>query len=97
MMIIRDREGSLPFLVVREEIEREQMRYVVVDGERCNLSNNPDTEDLDNPIELSPMQYHLAPSPQFENVENISHVVSSDWTPWGNTLTGHLIGEFIVV
>ena len=47
----------------------------------CNLSNNPDTKDLDDPIELSPMQYHLAPSPQFENVENIGHVVSSEWTP----------------
>ena len=54
------------------------MRYVVVDGEGCNLSNNPNIEDLDDPIELSPMQYHLAPSPQFENVENIGHVVSSD-------------------
>ncbi|RVW53212.1 Serine/threonine-protein phosphatase 7 long form-like [Vitis vinifera] len=55
-----------------------------------------DTEDLDDPIELSPMQYHLAPSPQFENVENIGHVVSSEWTPWGNTLMGHPTGEFIV-
>ena len=72
------------------------MRYVAMDGEGCNLSNNPDTEDLDDPIELSPMQYHLAPSPQFENVENIGHVVSSEWTPWGNTLMGHPIGEFIV-
>ena len=72
------------------------MRYVVVDGEECNLSKNPNTDDLDDPIELSPMQNHLAPSPLFENVENISHVVSSDWTPWGNTLMRHLIGEFIV-
>ncbi|RVW88727.1 hypothetical protein CK203_043743 [Vitis vinifera] len=92
----QDREGSSPFLAVREVIEREQMRYVVVDGEECNLSKNPNTEDLDDPIELSPMQNHLAPSPLFENVENISHVVSSDWTPWGNTLMRHLIGEFIV-
>ncbi|KAL6343010.1 hypothetical protein AAG906_017030 [Vitis piasezkii] len=66
------------------------------DREGCNLSNNPDTEDLDDPIELSPMQYHLAPSPQFENVENIGHVVSSEWTPWGNTLMGHPTREFIV-
>ncbi|RVW96052.1 hypothetical protein CK203_027623 [Vitis vinifera] len=74
----QDREGSLPFLAVREAIEREQMRYVAMDGEGCNLSNNPDTEGLDDPIELSPLQYHLAPSPQFENVENIGHVVSSE-------------------
>ncbi|RVW46035.1 hypothetical protein CK203_068655 [Vitis vinifera] len=90
----QNREGSSPFLAVHEAIEREQMRYVVVDGEGCNLSNNPDTKDLDDPIELSPMQYHLAPSPQFENVENIGHVVSSEWTPWGNTLMGHPIGEY---
>ena len=56
------------------------MRYVVVDGGKCNFSNNSNTEDFDDPIELSPMQYHLALSPQFENVENIGHVVSSDWT-----------------
>ncbi|KAL6328847.1 hypothetical protein AAG906_003864 [Vitis piasezkii] len=76
-----EEEGSSPFLAIREAIEREQMRYVA---------------DLDDPIELSPMQYHLAPSPQFENVENIGHVMSSEWTPWGNTLMGHPIGEFIV-
>ncbi|RVW49145.1 hypothetical protein CK203_087465 [Vitis vinifera] len=74
----RDEECSSPFLVVSEAIERKQMRYVAMDGEGCNLSNNPNTEDLDDLIELSPMQYHLAPSPQFENVENIGHVVSSD-------------------
>ena len=80
--------GSSSFLVVRETIEKEQMRYVVVGvgvggGGRggCNLSNNSNIEDLDDPIELSPMQYHLAPSPQFQNIENIGHVVSSDWTP----------------
>ena len=38
----------------------------------------------------------MAPSSQFENVDNIGHVVSSDWIPWGNTLMGHPIGEFIV-
>ena len=42
------------------------------------------------------MQYHLTPSPQFENSENSDHVVSSDWIPWGNTLTGYSIKEFIV-
>ena len=39
------------------------MRYVVVDGEGCNLSNNPNLEDLDDLVELSPMQYHLVSSP----------------------------------
>nr|CAN61466.1 hypothetical protein VITISV_019183 [Vitis vinifera] len=77
----QDRESSSPFLAIHEAIEREQMRYVVVDGQGCNLSNNPNTEDLDDPIELSSMQYHLAPSPQFENVENIGHVVSKQANP----------------
>ena len=54
------------------------MRYVIVDERGYNLSNNLNPNDLDDPIELSPMQYHLAPLPQFENVENIGHVVSSD-------------------
>ncbi|RVW32503.1 hypothetical protein CK203_081286 [Vitis vinifera] len=62
-----------------------------------DLQMNSPIEDFDDPIELSPMQYHLAPSPQFENVENIGHVVSSDWTTWGNTLMGRPIGEFTVV
>ena len=75
-----DTECNSSFLVVRETIEKKQMRYVVVGGGRCNLSNNSNIEDLDDPIELSPMQYHLTPSLQFENIENIGHVVSSDWT-----------------
>ncbi|RVW20570.1 hypothetical protein CK203_111759 [Vitis vinifera] len=37
----------------------EQGRYVSVDGEGCDMSNNP---DLENPMEFSPVQYHSAPS-----------------------------------
>ena len=33
-------EGCSFFVVVRETIEREQMRYVALDGQGCNLSNN---------------------------------------------------------
>ena len=40
-----------------------------------DVSNNPDAEDLD---ESSPVQYHLAPSPQFENMENFGNAISSD-------------------
>ena len=47
----QDREDILPFLVVREAIEREQMRYVAMDEGWCNLSNNLDTENLDDLIE----------------------------------------------
>ncbi|KAL6321966.1 hypothetical protein AAG906_035881 [Vitis piasezkii] len=56
--------------------------------EGCDMSNNPDPED---PIEFSPVQYHSAPSLQFENVENIGNAVSSDWTPWGNTNIGNSV------
>ena len=62
------------------QLKEKKMRYVIVDERGYNLSNNLNPNDLDDPIELSPMQYHLAPSLQFENVENIGHIVSSDWT-----------------
>ena len=47
------------FLALHEAMEGEQGRYVSVDGEGCDMSNNPDPED---PIEFSPVQYHSAPS-----------------------------------
>nr|CAN62346.1 hypothetical protein VITISV_006921 [Vitis vinifera] len=81
------------FLALHKAMESEQGRYVSVDREGYDMSNNPDPEDL---IEFSPVQYHLAPSLQFENVENIGNSVSSDWTPWGNANIGNLGGEFMV-
>ena len=63
-------------------MEIEQGIYVSMDVEGCDMSNNLDPED---PIEFSPVQYHSAPSLQFENVENIGNVVSSD-RPHGGTL-----------
>ncbi|RVW74262.1 hypothetical protein CK203_051023 [Vitis vinifera] len=47
------------FLALQEAMESEQGRYVSVDGEGCDMLNNPDPED---PIEFSPVQYHSAPS-----------------------------------
>ena len=67
------------FHTLNQVLENEQGIYVFVDATTCDVSNNPDDEDLD---ESSPVQYHLAPSPQFENVENFDNVFSSDWTPW---------------
>ena len=61
----QDGESCSSFLAIRETIEREQTRHVVVDEECCNLSNNPNPKDLNNLVELSPMQYHLALSPRF--------------------------------
>ncbi|RVW38111.1 hypothetical protein CK203_095124 [Vitis vinifera] len=78
---------------LHEAMESEQGRYVSVDRECCDMSNNPDPDD---PVEYSPVQYHSAPSLQFENVENIGNAVSSDWTPWGNTNIGNSGGEFMV-
>ncbi|RVW71982.1 Serine/threonine-protein phosphatase 7 long form-like [Vitis vinifera] len=63
-------------------------------GPHCDMSNNPDPED---PIKFSLVQYNSAPSLQFENVENIGNVVSSDWTPWGNTNIGNSGGEFMLL
>ena len=49
----------LSFLAPYEAMESEQGRYVSVDGEGCDMSNNLDSED---PIEFSSVQYHSAPS-----------------------------------
>ena len=81
------------FLALHEAMESKQGRYVSVDREGYDMSNNPDPKD---PIEFSPIQYHSAPSLEFENVENIGNVVSSDWTPWGNTNIGNSGGQFMV-
>ena len=54
-------------------MENEKGRYVSMDVEGCDVSNNPDPDD---PVESSPVQYHLAPSPWFEIV--LGNVVSSD-------------------
>ena len=56
-------------------MENEQGIYVSVDVAAYDVSNNLDAEDL---AESSSVQYHLAPSPQFENVENFDNVNSSD-------------------
>ena len=46
----------------------------------CDVSNNPDPKDRDpeDPNERETVNYYLAPSPQFENVENFGNVVSND-------------------
>ena len=83
----------LSFLALHEAMESEEGRYVSVDGEGCEISNNLNPKDL---MEFFPVQHHSAPSLQFENVENIGNVISSDWTPWGNTNIGNSCGEFMV-
>ena len=57
------------------------------------VSNNPDPKD---PDKRETINYYLAPSPQFGNVENFDNVVSSDWTPWVNYNTANSSGEFVV-
>ena len=63
------------FLTLNQVMKNEKRRYVpmYVDVEGCDVSNNPDHEDL---VNSSTVQYHLAPSPQFEIV--FGNVVSSD-------------------
>ena len=58
-----------------------------------DVSNNPDSEDLD---ERGTVNYCLASSTQFENVENFDNVVSSNWTPWVNYNTANSSGGFVV-
>lgn len=53
------------FFSYHDAIEIKQIRYVVVDGKCCNISNNPNLKDLEKPVESSLIQYHLAPSSQF--------------------------------
>ena len=74
-------------------MENEQGIYVSMDAATCDVSNNLDPEDLD---ESSPVQYHLAPLPQFKNVENLGNVISNDWTPWVKHTTRYLSGEFVI-
>ena len=49
-----------------------------MDVSSYDVSNNLELEDLN---ERGTVNYYLAPSPQFENVENFGNVVSSEWTP----------------
>ena len=67
-------------------MQNEEARYLSVDVPSCDVSNNPDPEDFDpkDPGEKGTVNYYLAPSPKFENVENFGNVVSSDWTLWVN-------------
>ena len=67
------------FHTLNQVLENEQRIYVYVDTTSCDVSNNP--------YESSPLQYHLAPSPQFEYVENLGDAISSDWTPWVKHVT----------
>ena len=58
----------------------------------CDVSNNP----VPDSNEKGTVNYYLAPSPQFENVENFGNAISSDWTPWVNYNTANSSGEFFV-
>ena len=53
-----------------------------MDMPSCDVSNNPNSEDPDpeDPNKRETINYYLALSPQFENVENFGNVVSNDWT-----------------
>ena len=66
-------------------MEKRQGRYLSVNVPSCDVSNNQDPKDLDpedldpeDPDERGIINYYVAPSPQFENVENFGNVVSSD-------------------
>ena len=73
-------------------MENEQGIYVSTHAASCDVSNNPDAEE---PVESSPVHYHLPPSPQFKHVENFGNDISSDWTPWVQHITGYSSGEYV--
>ena len=56
-------------------MENEKGRYLSMDEAGCDVSNIPNPKDL---VESSPIQYHLVPSLEFENVENFGNSISSD-------------------
>ena len=72
-----------PFLTINHLMENEQGKYLFVDVPSCDVLNNPNPEELDpkDPYEKGTVNYHLTPSPRFENVKNFGNVVLSDWTP----------------
>lgn len=57
---------------------------MVMDGKGCNISNNPNLEDLEKLVESSLIQYHLAPSSQFENIKKIGQDIVVE--PYKETL-----------
>lgn len=81
------------FLAIDQVIGNERGRYVSVDVAACDVSNYPDLDPKD-PVESTPVHYHVVPSPQFKNVENNGIVVASNWTSWVNHNTGNSNGEF---
>ena len=80
------------FQTFNQVLENEQGIYVFAHAVSCDVSNNPDVEELD---ESSLVHYHLPPSPQFEHVENFGNAISSDWTPWVQHITGYSSEEFV--
>ena len=81
------------FLTINQLMENEQGRYLSMDMSSYDVFNNQDPKD---PGERGTVNYYLAPSPQFENVENFGKVVSSDLAPWVNYNTANSSGEFVV-
>ena len=55
----------LSFLTINQLMENEQGRYLSVDAPSCDVSNNPNLEDLDlkDPNDRRIVNYYLAPSP----------------------------------
>ena len=78
-------------------MENEQGRYLFVDVPSYDVSNNTNPKDLDpkDPDGRGTVNYYLASSPQFENVENFGNAILSDWTPWVNHNAANSSKEFV--
>ena len=81
------------FQIFNQVLENGEGIYVSAHATSCDVSNNPNVEELD---ESSPVHYHLPLTPQFEHVENLGNDISSAWTQWVQHSTGYSSGEFVV-
>ena len=80
------------FQTFNQILENKQGTYIFAHAASCDVLNNPNVEE---PNESSPVHYHLPPSPQFEHVQNFGNVISSDWTPWVQHISGYSSEEFV--
>ncbi|RVW92837.1 Serine/threonine-protein phosphatase 7 long form-like [Vitis vinifera] len=59
-------------------------------GTQFNISNDNLEETF------VPISYHMPPTPQFLNVDEVINCVVSDWTPWKKPILGNVDGELSI-
>ena len=82
------------FHTTNQVLENERGSLVSAHALFCDVSNIADNGEGSD--ESVPIQYHLPPTPCFEQVENMDMAISSGWTPWGQETTSYGSDEFLV-